>query len=728
MALLAARPRGGPARGSHLPGPRANLELLDAAGDVLARDEALALAGLASGNGARRDGPASTCRAAGWWRWAALVAEARDGAGGPAAGGVEPTHAGACVSRLAIHEIARTPPADRRSRGAGVHAAEGWAAAAPVRVAGPCPLSPGAAPSPRRSSSRSGGAASAPSTPDLAARAAVATVSPQPGGASPGARSASGASTNSRFRASTCGHHERQRGLRRVLAPARRRPLDVDPVAPEHEQVEVDLARAPALARLPPERPLQALERDEQRRGAGRRVGAGRHVERDAPRCGTRAGRRRRRARWRTAARRRAAATPGQGGERRGPRRRASRRRRRRSPRARRTPAPAPRPATSRSLDSGGCRPSPCSSSPRPPAADAGPLERRLEAAWSALAEHHRRGFLAAGADEVVDPPRAARRYPIRSRAPAAGRGAGPPGGLVVLGPARSPWRRPRDRRGLRRRRPPPTRPGALANQRHSADVVAIAARRETAPRPARRPPLRQRAAALARRGAPGSRSATSAPGAGWRWTSTRRWTCCSSRGPPGRRALPHARRPDADAARARDGSRALRALAGDPGAELLVAGRTSAADLPLGGAPHAVADPRRWSRSAACGRRPIGDDARARRTAGPPRSVLGLLLDRDGPGSLGRAPRRRSATARWSTAASCSPTATARTSAAGRRAEDRFASDLLLAGPGPRPVARRSSPRPRRAPRSRCCSAAHTLVGPGLRLALGGAPPAVGG
>jgi hypothetical protein len=32
--------------GSHLPGPRANLELLDAAGDVLGRDEALALAAL----------------------------------------------------------------------------------------------------------------------------------------------------------------------------------------------------------------------------------------------------------------------------------------------------------------------------------------------------------------------------------------------------------------------------------------------------------------------------------------------------------------------------------------------------------------------------------------------------------------------------------------------------------------------------------------------------------
>src|SRR5512139_1146869 len=33
---------------------------------------------------------------------------------------------------------------------------------------------------------------------------------------------------------------------------------------------------------------------------------------------------------------------------------------------------------------------------------DAGPLERRLDDARAALAEHHRRGFLAAGAHEVV--------------------------------------------------------------------------------------------------------------------------------------------------------------------------------------------------------------------------------------------------------------------------------------------------------------------------------------
>lgn len=48
-----------------------------------------------------------------------------------------------------------------------------------------------------------------------------------------------------------------------------RRSLDVDRVAAEDEQVEVQLTRAPALALAPPERLLQPLEPDEQRQRAG---------------------------------------------------------------------------------------------------------------------------------------------------------------------------------------------------------------------------------------------------------------------------------------------------------------------------------------------------------------------------------------------------------------------------------------------------------------------------
>jgi hypothetical protein len=52
-------------------------------------------------------------------------------------------------------------------------------------------------------------------------------------------------------------------------------------VTPEHQQVQVDLSRAPPFALLPPEGALEALERDQERGGAGRRIRPGRQVERD---------------------------------------------------------------------------------------------------------------------------------------------------------------------------------------------------------------------------------------------------------------------------------------------------------------------------------------------------------------------------------------------------------------------------------------------------------------
>jgi hypothetical protein len=60
-----------------------------------------------------------------------------------------------------------------------------------------------------------------------------------------------------------------------------RRSLDVDPMSAEDEQVEVQLARTPALALAPPERALQPLERDEQGQRAGRGIGPARDVDRD---------------------------------------------------------------------------------------------------------------------------------------------------------------------------------------------------------------------------------------------------------------------------------------------------------------------------------------------------------------------------------------------------------------------------------------------------------------
>ena len=56
--------------------------------------------------------------------------------------------------------------------------------------------------------------------------------------------------------------------------------LDADALPAEHEQVEVELARPPAIPLAAAERPLDPLERHEQGDGADLGVGAGRRVER----------------------------------------------------------------------------------------------------------------------------------------------------------------------------------------------------------------------------------------------------------------------------------------------------------------------------------------------------------------------------------------------------------------------------------------------------------------
>ena len=153
----------------------------------------------------------------------------------------------------------------------------------------------------------------------------------------------------------------------------------------------------------------------------------------------------------------------------------------------------------------------------------------------------------------------------------------------------------------------------------------------------------------------------------------------------------------------------AVRAVARDPHAELIVAGRTSAAGLA-------------WLERRIPARTRAFVEERGMRTAvggqRPPRSVLGALLDRDGPAALGSilselgeaalvdsrvllAHRRGADEAAWPAA------------------EDRFASDLLLHD-------RIADPWLRALTRSAAEAAipivlgGHTLVGPGLRLAIG--------
>ena len=126
-----------------------------------------------------------------------------------------------------------------------------------------------------------------------------------------------------------------------------------------------------------------------------------------------------------------------------------------------------------RSLDSGAMAPVTVLILAPEPARDAGPLERTLDAARAALAEHHRRGFLDAGAETVVvrreppdDTPFGARLRRLVAELR--------PDGLVVLGAGSIPLATAADLAAFVEAAAADV-PGALANHRYSADVVAIA-------------------------------------------------------------------------------------------------------------------------------------------------------------------------------------------------------------------------------------------------------------
>jgi len=160
---------------------------------------------------------------------------------------------------------------------------------------------------------------------------------------------------------------------------------------------------------------------------------------------------------------------------------------------------------------------------------------------------------------------------------------------------------------------------------------------------------------------------------------------------------------------RVRAAAALLRRVSADPKAELLVAGRTSATTL-------------RWlERSTASRTRSLVEE-RGLRTSGagqrPPRSALGLLLDRDGPGALGRIVAELADAAVIDTRVLMAHRLGADESS-WPSPEDRFASDLLYpeAVRDPwlteltRAAVEASVP---------IMFGAHTLVGPGLRLLFG--------
>ena len=338
----------------------------------------------------------------------------------------------------------------------------------------------------------------------------------------------------------------------------------------------------------------------------------------------------------------------------------------------------------------------------------AGPLEAWLAAARRTLADRQQRAFAAAGASEacVVAGIPDGRSFGelLRDLArPFAG------GGLVVLGSGSIPLATAADRRALVAAAGASTG-GALTNNRYSSDVIAIAC-----------------AEVLA--GLPDLPSDNALP----------RWLAEVAGYPVGelparrlrfdvddpldlvllRRARPSSPLrvpPGIDTSRAEAALGAVAAVARDPSAELLVAGRASSASLAwlerrTAARVRALIEERglRAASPAAASSAP----ARPR----PPASVLGALLDRDGPEAFG------SWIARLGDAALVdSRVLLAHHLGADERswpaAEDRYASDLLLhervGDPWLRSVTRSALEAP-----VPIVLGGHTLVGPGIRLAL---------
>jgi hypothetical protein len=328
--------------------------------------------------------------------------------------------------------------------------------------------------------------------------------------------------------------------------------------------------------------------------------------------------------------------------------------------------------------------------------------ERRL------LAERHQAAFAAAGAAEVRIVAGIPDGRPFGSllrEVVAASRTTG----LVVLGSGSIPLATAADRRALVAAAAD-DRPGALTNNRYSSDVVAVACAKVLA-------------------GLPDLPSDNALP----RWLAEHAgvpvrelvaWRLRVDVDDPLdlvllRRARPSmALRvpPDVDASRVAAALDAVSAVAHDPAAELLVAGRTSSASLAwlerrTAARVRALVEERglRASDPAAA------SDAPARRR--PPASVLGEALDRGGPESLGAVVGRLGDGALIDTRVLLAH----RLGADERRwpaAEDRFASDLLLheriADRWLRTLTQAAADAP-----IPIVLGGHTLVGPGIRLAL---------
>lgn len=335
------------------------------------------------------------------------------------------------------------------------------------------------------------------------------------------------------------------------------------------------------------------------------------------------------------------------------------------------------------------------------PAPAAGPLETHFAAARAANAARLATRLAGAGASVTIEDVRAGGSpFGARVRATAlANRGSG----LVILGSGSVPLATPADIRAFvgAAGEDGPT----LTNNRYSSDILAIPASISLLDLPD----------VVADNGLP-------------RWLAERgvrvtdlaaRWRLQVDLDSPLDTFLAGIERPapvgtdDAVYSRVRRTVDRIRSISQDPAAELVVAGRTSSRSL-------------RWVERATASRTRALIEERGMRTAKadqrPARSVLGLLLDREGPGPLGR----------WLGELGNGAVVDSRVLMAHRLGrdetawppvEDRFASDLLL-------HERVADPWLRELTRAAVTASipvllgGHTLVGPGLRLLLAGRRP----
>jgi hypothetical protein len=330
----------------------------------------------------------------------------------------------------------------------------------------------------------------------------------------------------------------------------------------------------------------------------------------------------------------------------------------------------------------------------------AGPITRLLVDARRGLAERHAVAFAHAGAADarIVSGPPDDTSFGARLRAELPSTG-----GLVVLGSGALPLATDSD---LRRFVESASGPGrtALVNNRFSADVVAIS---DVDPV----------------RAVPDLPSDNALP----RWLEEVAGFTVSDRSSAYRLQVDYdspldlilAGGPDDRAlAAARDALRAVAAVAANPRAEILISGRTSTttlrwAERRIPARTRALVEERGLRAStelAVAGSRPQR----------PPRSLLGHLLDADGPGALGAIVADVADAALIDTRVLL-----AHRLGPDERAwpppEDRFASDLLL----PDQVGDRWLRTLTDAAQDAAVPivlGGHTLVGPGLRLALRGA------